>query len=100
VQALLASLLVALGNFRQIVAYFVFVAMVFLALTTAGLYRLTCKSPQENQPRFPGYPYTPLVFLALVGLFLLLLAECNPFQVMLGVGVVMLGVPAFELVRK
>jgi APA family basic amino acid/polyamine antiporter len=99
VQALLASLLVALGNFRQIVAYFVFVAALFLGLTVAGLVRLARKSPQDNQPRVPGYPYTPLVFLALVGLLLLLLAARNPFQVMLGVAVVMLGVLAFELMR-
>jgi hypothetical protein len=36
----------------------------------------------------------------MTGIVALLLAERNPFQVMLGLGVVMLGVPAFELVRK
>jgi len=40
VQAILASLLVAIGTFNQIVAYFVFVAVVFLGLTVAGLFRL------------------------------------------------------------
>ena len=39
-QAALAALLVVLGSFETIVAYFVFVTVAFLALTVAGLYRL------------------------------------------------------------
>jgi APA family basic amino acid/polyamine antiporter len=99
-QAILASLLVALGTFNQIVAYFVFVAVAFLGLTVAGLFRLD--SPDHHGPRLhiPGFPYTPLVFLALVTLVLFLLASSSPRQAFLGVLVVLLGVPAFGLVRK
>ena len=39
-QAVLGSVLVALGSFDAIVAYFIFVTVVFIALTVVGLFRL------------------------------------------------------------
>ena len=100
IQAILASLLVVLGTFSQIVAYFVFVAVVFLGLTVAGAIRLRLKSGEGTPPAVPGYPYTPLAFLALVVLLLVLLVAHNPLQSFFGVAVVSLGIPAFQLVRK
>jgi basic amino acid/polyamine antiporter, APA family len=99
-QAILASLLVAVGTFSQIVAYFVFVAVVFLGMTVAGIMRLHNKFRNGTQLRVLGYPYTPLAFLALVALLLFLLAAHNPFQAILGVVVVILGFPAFRFVRR
>ena len=99
-QAILASLLVALGTFVQIVAYFVFVAVVFLGLTVAGTFRLRADVTEGVRLRVPGYPYTPLAFLALVALLLALLVEHNTLQAALGVVVVMMGLPAYRLVRR
>ena len=100
VQAILASLLVAIGSFSQIVSYFVFVAVVFLGLTVAGVFRLRADVPGSARLRVPGYPYTPLAFLILVALLLVLLAGHNPMQAFLGVAVVIMGIPAFRLVRE
>ena len=151
IQAILASLLVALGTFNQIVAYFVFVAVAFLGLTVAGLFRLDRRAnsdhaqPSDSSPegvgpqgqgpprsrsrvadlfrldrratadpchserseesprpqfRVPGFPYTPILFLLLTALMLLLIASRSPLQALLGVLVVSLGIPAFQLVRK
>lgn len=100
IQAILASLLVVLGTFNEIVAYFVFVAVVFLGLTVAGVFWLRLKSVEGSLVTVPGYPYTPLAFLALVALLLVLLAGHEPLQSFLGVAVVSLGVPAFRLVRR
>ena len=52
VQATLACLLVALGTFDAIVAYFVFVTVAFLGLTVVGLLRLKRRSA-------PGAPTRP-----------------------------------------
>ena len=38
IQGVIASILVALGSFEQIIAYFFFVAVLFLGLTVAGLF--------------------------------------------------------------
>jgi len=99
IQAILASLLVALGTFYQIVAYFVFVAVLFLGLTVAGLFRLDSRADAGARFRVPGFPYTPLVFLVMVALMLFLLASNSPRQSLWGVLVVLLGVPAFRLIR-
>ena len=57
-QAGLGCLLLVLGSFDDIVGYFVFVTIAFVALTTLGLYRLPRPGPGEY--RVPGYPVTPV----------------------------------------
>lgn len=94
-QALLAIILVLLGNFNQIVSYFVFVVVIFLALTVAALFILRQKQPTSSPYLTPGYPVTPVIFLLLVGLLLLLLGSGNPKQSFLGVAVVALGIPVY-----
>jgi APA family basic amino acid/polyamine antiporter len=94
-QAVLAALLVVLGTFQTIVAYFVFVTVAFLALTVGGLYRLP---PPPPELRVPGWPVTPLVFLTMLATMLALLAAANPLQAALGSAVVAAGVPVYRLV--
>lgn len=101
-QAALASLLVAIGTFNQIVAYFFFVAIVFIALTVAVVPLLRRREAQRDARqrdaksyRVPGYPLTPLVFLVLVSGLLVLIAADNPSQAFLGVLVVALGWPIY-----
>lgn len=99
-QAALASLLVTLGSFDDIIAYFVFVTVLFIALTVGALFVL--RRRQGNTAagpvyRAPLYPVTPAVFLALVVLLLVMLAGNNPKQALSGVAVVALGVPVYYL---
>jgi basic amino acid/polyamine antiporter, APA family len=94
-QAALASLLVLLGTFTQILAYFVFVTVLFVALTVAGLFTLRRRESAEPAYRAPGYPVTPVIFLALVAMLLVLLAGHNPLQAALGAGIVGLGLPVY-----
>jgi APA family basic amino acid/polyamine antiporter len=94
-QATLASLLVALGTFQQIVSYFIFITVLFLALTVAALFKLRRRDGAEGVYRTPGYPVTPLVFLGLVAVLLILLAGHNPLQAALGAGIVALGAPVY-----
>ncbi|MFI5169292.1 MAG: APC family permease [Vicinamibacterales bacterium] len=94
-QAVLGSVLVLVGSFDTVVAYFVFVTVVFLALTVAGLYRLP--RPAPGGYRVPGWPVTPLVFMLMLVVMLALLAAGNPRQTALGVAVVLAGVPVYHL---
>jgi APA family basic amino acid/polyamine antiporter len=94
-QATLASLLVALGTFQQIVSYFIFITVLFLALTVAALFKLRRQDGAEAVYRTPGYPVTPVVFLGLVAVLLILLAGHNPLQAALGAGIVGLGAPVY-----
>jgi APA family basic amino acid/polyamine antiporter len=43
----------------------------------------------------PLFPFTPIVFLAITAVVLLLIALRNPFQTVLGVLVVLLGLPVY-----
>jgi APA family basic amino acid/polyamine antiporter len=94
IQATLASVLVLLGTFQQILNYFIFITVVFLALTVAGLLVLR-RREGAGRYRIPGYPVTPLLFLTLVAVLLVLLGGHDPKQAARGVGVVALGVPVY-----
>ena len=95
-QAGLACVAVWLATFDAIVAYFVFATIAFVALTIAGIYRLP--RPAVGAYRIPGYPATPLAFLALLATLLVLLAAGRPFEAALGSAVVALGYPVYRFV--
>jgi basic amino acid/polyamine antiporter, APA family len=96
-QAVLASLLVALGTFDTIVAYFVFITVVFIAATVGSVFVFRRRDPGFN---VPGYPVTPIIFLALVAVLLTLLALNNPLQALLGLGLVAAALPVFHVIRR
>ena len=95
IQAAIASVLVLLGTFNQIVAYFIFITVLFVGLTVAGLFVLRRRRARDVAFLAPGYPVTPVVFLALVVALLALLAGHAPIQAALGVGIVGLGAPVY-----
>ena len=94
-QAVLSCLLVALGTFNQIIAYFVFVTVLFVALTVAAVFILRRRDDDRNLFRTVGYPLTPALFIVLVVILLFLLAATNPMQAFLGAIVVALGLPVY-----
>ena len=99
IQAAIASLYVALGTFNQIIGYFVFVTVLFVGLTVAGLFRMRRREPAASY-RTWGYPATPVVFLLLVLVVLFLVAVRSPLQAALGVGIVALGAPVYYLLFR
>jgi APA family basic amino acid/polyamine antiporter len=96
-QAGLASLLVGLGTFDTIVAYFVFITVVFIAATVGSVFVLRRRDPAFH---VPGYPWTPLVFLLMVAVLLALLVLNNPLQALLGLGVVAAALPVYQLIWR
>jgi basic amino acid/polyamine antiporter, APA family len=118
-QAALACALALLGSFEEIVAYFIFVVVLFLALTVAALFVLRRRESggasgkgegaagggvgnrrEGGGYRTPGYPFTPLVFLALVAVLLVLLAAGRPRESLLGAAVTAAGLPAYFLIFR
>ena len=91
IQAGLASLLVLLGTFNQVVAYLIFVTVLFVALTVAALFVLRRRPAAPGTYLATGYPLTPIIFLVLVAVLLFLLASNNPKEAGLGLGVVAAG---------
>lgn len=98
IQIVLASLLILAGNFEQILSYFFFVVVLFIALVVAGIFKI-------HRKEFDGYktilyPVAPLFFLGVTALVLLLIAMRNPVQSFAGAAVVLLGVPVYYLFFK
>jgi basic amino acid/polyamine antiporter, APA family len=100
VQGVIASILVALGTFEQIIAYFFFVAVLFLGLTVAGLFIIRRKPQQAKTIILTvGYPFTPIAFLILQGIMLILLASRSLREAALGCAVVLAGWPVYSWIR-
>ena len=94
-------LLVLLGDFQRIIAYFILVAMLFVGLVVAGPFRLrTHHSVPVETLSASGNPVTALLFLSLVLLLLVLLAARHALQAALGCEVKMAGTPAYCLQRR
>jgi APA family basic amino acid/polyamine antiporter len=91
--ATLASVLVLLGTFDQIVAFFVCTALGFVALAAAAVFVVRRRRADAPAFRVPGYPLTPVVFLLLVGAVMSLVAITRPVQAFAGLALVLLGVP-------
>jgi APA family basic amino acid/polyamine antiporter len=98
-QAGLACLLVLLGTFDEIISYFMFAVVLFVALTVAGLFVLRRRGG-ESEYMTPLYPLTPAVYLVLSAGLLFLLAAGSPKQACSGVAVVALGLPVYYLVFR
>jgi APA family basic amino acid/polyamine antiporter len=98
VQAVLASVLVVLGTFADIVAYFVFVTVAFIAASVATLYRLP--APAGTAFLTPGRRITPAIFVGLCSVLLALLLVGKPVQALLGTLVVAFGIPAYSALRR
>jgi basic amino acid/polyamine antiporter, APA family len=99
-QATLASVLVVAGSFNEILSYFVFVVVVFIAFTVAALFKFRREDSDSVRYLTPGYPVTPVVFLIMIFFLLVLLGGNNPMQAFLGVSVVALGLPVYLLVFR
>ncbi|MEW5916901.1 MAG: amino acid permease [Gemmatimonadota bacterium] len=99
-QATLASVLVLLGTFDQILGYFIFATVFFLGLTVTGLFVLRRRDATSGGYRTPGYPVTPAIFLILVLVLLFLLAGNRPLEATLGAAIVALGVPVYYVVFR
>jgi APA family basic amino acid/polyamine antiporter len=98
-QAAMASVLVALGTFDQIIAYFIFVTVVFIALTVVAVFVLRRRGGRSTYS-MPGYPAVPILFLILIGALLLMVAAGRPKESLYGVAVVALGLPVYQLLFR
>ena len=100
-QGSIATILVVIGTFQQIIAYFIFVAVVFLALAGAGLFRARGRG-QGIEPVFftPAYPVPAVVFLVLMSALLVLLVLHSPQEALLGTAVVAAGLPVYTLFQR
>jgi basic amino acid/polyamine antiporter, APA family len=96
-----AMVLAASGTFEQLLTYVVFVGWIFYALGAACVFVLRRTRPDADRPfRVPGYPWTPLLFIAAAVALVANTIATQPGRAAVGIGVVLLGLPVYFIWRR
>src|SRR6266567_1901698 len=95
-----AILLAATGTFEQLLTYVVFTGWLFYALGAASIFVYRRKIPNRELPyRVPGFPWTPLIFIAAAIALVLNTVATQIGRAAIGLGIVLLGAPAYAIWR-
>jgi APA family basic amino acid/polyamine antiporter len=102
IQGAIASALVAIGTFDRIISYIIFAAIGFIGLPAAGLFVLRRRDRQSGRPLIlaPGYPFTPIAFLLMIVILLVLIGARSQREALFGALVLATGLPVYELFRR
>jgi basic amino acid/polyamine antiporter, APA family len=96
-----AGALAVTGTFEQMLTYVVFTAWIFYALGALSVFALRRSEPNAVRSfRGPGYPVTPTLFVIAALLLVLNTLVAQPWRALLGLAVVLFGVPCFYVWRS
>ena len=96
VSSMWAMLLAISGTFEQLLTYVVFAGWIFYSLGGLAIFVYRRKQPDMPRPfRTPGYPITPILFVASAVAIVLNTIVSQPGRAAVGIGLMLLGVPAF-----
>ncbi|MCA1603629.1 MAG: amino acid permease [Acidobacteria bacterium] len=98
--AVWSAILAVTGTFEQLLTYVVFIGWIFYALAAASIFVYRRRLPAAVRPyRVPGYPLTPLLFIAAAAALALNTIATQPARAGIGLGIVLLGAPAYLIWR-
>jgi APA family basic amino acid/polyamine antiporter len=101
IQAIWTSLLTLSGSYGDLLDYVVFAVLIFYILTVAGIFILRKKQPDTPRPyKVFAYPYLPLVYILMATFICVNLLIFKPAYTYPGLGIVLLGVPVYFLVKR
>ncbi len=96
-----ASVLALSGTFEELLTYVVFAGWIFYALGGLSLFVYRRRFPNWPRPfKTPGYPLTPLLFVASAAAIVLNTLFARPVQGLVGLAIVLLGAPAYYFWRR
>jgi APA family basic amino acid/polyamine antiporter len=99
--ALWSAVLVLSGTFEQLLTYVVFMSWLWFALAALAIFAYRRREPDAPRPfRTPGYPVTPVLFIAAALGIVVNTIVAQPVQSTIGLGFVLIGVPAFFVWRR
>lgn len=100
VQAVIACVMAALGSFDQLTNYVVFSSWIFYALVCAAVIVMRRRRPDLARPyRVLGYPWVPLLFVAVSVLLIANTLWTMPTDSAIGLALIAAGVPVFYAMR-
>ena len=103
VQAIWTGVLCLTGTYGQLLNYVIFAALIFYALTTIGLFILRRTRADLPRPYSAiGYPVLPALYIVLttVVMLLILASPTTRQDAILGLVLVLIGIPVFYLWRR
>jgi basic amino acid/polyamine antiporter, APA family len=96
-----SALLAAIGSFEQLLTFVVFIGWIFYALAASSLFVYRRREPNAARTyRVPGYPVTPLIFIVAAACLVANTIATQPLRAAIGLGIVLLGVPAYLFWRR
>jgi APA family basic amino acid/polyamine antiporter len=101
IQCLVACLLCLSGKYGDLLDMISFVAVLFYALTIAGIFILRKKDPTRERPyKAFGYPVLPLLYIILALVFCFFLVHMKPLYAGMGLVIVLAGIPIYFIALK
>jgi APA family basic amino acid/polyamine antiporter len=101
IQAIWTSLLTLSGSYGDLLDYVVFAVLIFYILTVGGIFILRRKQPGAPRPyKVIGYPVLPVAYILIAAFICINLLIYKPAYTYPGLGIVLLGVPVYFLIRK
>lgn len=99
VLAFWSALLVLSGNYGQLLDYATIGDWIGSAMVAATLFHYRRREGAETVFRAPLHPLLPLAFIAAVAFVVISSAIAQPRETLIGLGIIVLGVPAYYLWR-
>jgi basic amino acid/polyamine antiporter, APA family len=96
-----AGILVLTGKFEQLFTYVIFAEWIFYGITAAAVIVSRRRFPAIDRPyKTWGYPVTPVLFILFSFFFVINTLIEDPRDSAIGLGIVLLGLPAYFYWRK
>ena len=101
-QSFWAMLLVYIwGRFSSIIEYVTFIEWLFLLITCVGIFMIRKKESHLNAPfKVPFYPILPLIFIFIVGWFIIQNAIADKPEYYAGLAVIPIGLVVYYIFRS
>ncbi|HEY0566021.1 MAG TPA: amino acid permease [Terriglobales bacterium] len=101
VQCVWSCALVLSGRYEQLFTYVMFISVIAYALAASSVFVLRRTQPQHPRPFLcPGYPWVPLLYCTICGVWALNTLWQRPKESLAGVGIMLVGTPAYWYWRR
>ncbi|HKS54520.1 MAG TPA: amino acid permease [Steroidobacteraceae bacterium] len=96
-----SAVLAMSGTFDQLLTYVVFAGWIFYGLGAGAVFYYRRRDPHAPRPfRVPGYPVTPVLFMLAAGVVVVNTFFVSPGSALRGIGLILIGVPAYLFWRR
>ncbi len=100
-QGIVSCALLLTGGFDKLLTFTTFALVLFSIITVAAVPVLRVRAPDNERPfRTPGYPLTPLVYIAGNAWVLYVVVASGAREALVGLAIVLSGVPFYMYFRK